>query len=102
MYKALDVREVIEISSGSVSNHPSYCGSNSMSIDTRRKIVVIAEDENKKRKRFDFYDSYKDTFLGKSSYYGYEGDFDLLVPGDKFEVIRNYYWPTVRIVEAEE
>jgi hypothetical protein len=99
MYKALDVREVIEISSGSVSNYPSYYGSNSMSINTSRKIVVIAEDENKKRKRFHFYDSYKDTFLGKPSYYGYEGDFDLLVPGDNFEVEETSTWPNVRLIK---
>lgn len=102
MYKALDVREVVEISSGSVSNHPSYCGSNSMSINTRREIVVVAEDENKKRKRFHFYDGYKDSFLGKTSYYGYEGDFDLLVPGDKFEVKETSTWPAIQIVEDNE
>ncbi len=102
MYKVLDVREVIEIGPGSVSNHPSYCGSNSMSIKSTRKIVVIAEDEEyKERKRFHFYDSYEDTFLGQTCYYGYKGDFDLLVPGDKFEVEETYTWPTVLIVEDD-
>lgn len=100
MYKALDIREVIEVSSGSVSNH-SYGGSNSMSIKSTRKIVVIAEDEEGNRKRFPFYDSYEDTFLGKTCYYGYKGDFDLLVPGDKFEVRETSTWPTVLIVEDD-
>lgn len=102
MYKVLDVREVIEIGSGSVSNH-SYGGSNSMSIKSTRKIVVIAEDdEYKERKRFHFYDGYKEEFLGKMQYYGYSGDFDLLVPGDKFEVRETSTWPAVLIVEDEE
>jgi hypothetical protein len=101
MYKALDVREVIEISSGSVSNHPSYCGSNSMSINTKQKTIVIAENENKKRTRFQFYDGYEDRFLGQLCYYGYKGDFNLLVPGDKFEVRETSTWKTVLIVEDD-
>lgn len=101
MYRVLDVREVIEISSGRVSNH-TYGGSNSMSINTRRKVVIIAEDENKQRKRFHFYDGYKDTFLGKTSYYGYEGDFDLLVPGDLFEIEKTSTWDTVTLIEQED
>jgi hypothetical protein len=102
IYKALDVREVIEISSGSVSNH-SYGGSNSMSINSTRKIVVIAEDEEyKERKRFHFYEGYKEMFLGEMRYYGYAGDFDLLIPGDKFEVKETSTWPAVRIAEDDE
>ena len=97
MYKVLDVREVIEIGSASVSNHPTYCGSNSMSIKSTQKIVVIAEDENKERKRFHFYDGYENTFLGSTSYYGYKGDFGLLVPGDKFEIEETSTWRTVHI-----
>jgi hypothetical protein len=99
MYKALDVREVIEIGSGSVSNHPSYCGSNSMSIESTRKIVVIAVDEENNRKRFTFYDGHKEMFLGRMSYYGYAGDFDLLVPGDKFEVEETSTWPSVKLIK---
>jgi hypothetical protein len=98
IYKVLDVREVIEVHSGSVSNHPTYCGSNSMSISSEREFVVIAEDENKNRKRFVFYDGRKEVFLGKMEYFGYKGTFDLLVPGDKFEVKETSTWLTVIIV----
>lgn len=99
MYKVLDVREVVEVSSGSVSNHPTYCGSNSMSIKNSRETVVIAENDNKERKRFLFYQGYKDVFLGKMGYYGYKGDFDLLVPGDKFEVEETSTWSYVNLIK---
>lgn len=102
MYKALDVREITEISSGSVHSNPYSGGSSSMSIKNSQVIIVIAEDDKyKERKRFSFYNGYKEMFLGKMQYYGYAGDFDLLVPGDKFEVKETSTWPTVLIVEDD-
>ena len=100
MYKALDVREIVEVRSGSVSSGQYSGGTGSMSINNKREIVVIAEDEEyHERKRFYFYEGSKEMFLGEMRYYGYAGAFDLLVPGDKFEVKETSTWPTVLIVE---
>lgn len=85
-YKALDVREIIRVTSGSSTNH-SYGGSNSISLDTIEYVVCIAKDlETGNRVRFEFKRAYKDTFMGKTYYYGYTGDYHLLVPGDTFEL----------------
>lgn len=86
IYKALDIREIIRVFSGSSTNH-SYGGSNSISINSTEYVVCIAKDlETGNRVRFDFKSPYKDTFMGKTYYYGYTGDYHLLIPGDTFEL----------------
>ena len=102
MYRVLDVREVVDIISGRVSNNPYCGGSNSMQLETRREVIVIAEAENGERERFQFYDGHKDAFLGSTSYYGYKGDFDLLVPGDLFKVEKTSTWDTVTFIKQED
>ena len=88
MYKVLDVREhkyAIARSCGTGSN---YSSSVSITNDTEHEFVVICvELETNTRKRFIFYDGHKteDKFWG-THYYGYKGDFNLLVVGDLFEV----------------
>lgn len=98
MYKVLDVREIILVSNGSVSNGV-YGGNSSFSVQSTRRTIVIAEDNNHHRKRFEFYDGYKEEFLGDMHYCGYKGDYELLVPGDKFEVKETLTWPNVNLIK---
>lgn len=95
MYKVLDVREIVTIQGGSTSNGV-YGGSGSYSVNSTQYTVVIAEDEEHKRKRFEFKAGYTSKFLGKTSYYGYSGDYELLVPGDHFEIEETATYPNVR------
>lgn len=97
-YKALDVREIIRIGSGSVTNH-SYGGGNSVSLSNTEYVVCIAEDiETGVRTRFEFKPAHKDVTLGKVYYYGYTGNYDLLVPGDIFEFEETPTYLHLRIV----
>ena len=88
MYKVLDVREhkcAVARSCGTGSN---YSSSVSVTNDIHHEFVVICRElATKERKRFVFYDGYKteDKFCG-THYYGYKGDFNLLVVGDLFVV----------------
>ena len=95
-YKVLDVREKEE-------NYTYTDRTNTYTV-THTVFVIIAEDVNGRRKRFHMYDSYKSLFLGKWSYYGYEGDFDLLVKGDWFEIkkIENSWWPVVTVLGVSD
>lgn len=97
MYKVLDVREYKSIGSGSY--HTDYCGvGGKTSIETMHFTAVICQDlGTNERKRFDFYYGYKDDFLGKTKYYGYRGDYVLLVPGDLFEIKETSTYDTVVI-----
>lgn len=102
MYKVLDVREIVTVSSGSVSSGV-YGGSSSFEVNSKRYVVVIAEDKNHHRKRFEFYAGYKSKFLGETDYYGYAGDYNLLVPGDWFVVEETSTYPVVKLIhEAME
>ncbi len=97
MYKVLDVREIITICGGSVNNGV-HGGSSNFNVGSKRYQVVIAEDENHKRRRFEFCEAYKSEFLGETSYYGYIGNFEILIPGDYFEVEKTYSWPKVKLI----
>ena len=99
MFKVLDVREISRISSGSVSQG-MYGGSGSINFKETTVIVVIAEDENRERVRFEFYPKYKGSFLDSTIYYGYTGDFNELIPGDKFIIEDTTTWQ--RVVRIEE
>lgn len=96
MYKVLDVREIVTISGGSTSSGV-YGGSGSFGVNSREYTVVIAEDEEHKRKRFEFKARYTSKFLGKTEYYGYSGEYNLLVPGDYFEVEETSTYPIVKL-----
>lgn len=100
MYKVLDVREIVNISGGSISN--GVCGgSSSYGVNSCQCVIVIAEDEEHKRKRFEFGAGYESKFLGKTSYYGYSGEYDTLVLGDKFIIVETSTYPKVeRIIEV--
>ena len=98
MYKVLDVREIFTVHGGSTTN-AIYGGSGSYSVDSTQYVVVIAEDEAHKRKRFEFRDGYTSKFLGETRYYGYSGDYNLLVPGDYFEVEKTSTYPNVKMIK---
>lgn len=101
MYRALDVREVISISTGRVSNE-IYGHGGSLDLQTRTNFVVIAENiETKDRKRFSFYSPYKSEFLGEPMYCGHTGDYQVLVPGDLFEVEDTNTWTHVQLITKE-
>ena len=88
MYKVLDVREHKYAVARSCGTGSNYSSSVSVTNYIHHEFVVICvELETSTRKRFVFYDGHKteDKFLG-IHYYGYKGDFNLLVVGDLFEV----------------
>jgi hypothetical protein len=99
-YKVLDVRELIIANHGSVSSGSYSGGTGSVNLEVLRRTVVIAEDKNTHRKRFEFYEGYPDrNYHGETVYYGYRGDYDLLVPGDEFVVEETSTYPTVNITK---
>lgn len=90
-YKVLDVREQ--------ESTYSHTDRTTTYTSTHTVFIIIAEDTAGKRKRFHMYDGYTSLFLGKWSYYGYKGDFDLLVKGDWFEIEKpeDSFWPVVTV-----
>lgn len=99
MFKVLDVREFSRISGGSVSQG-MYGSSGNINLKETTITVIIAEDEDKERVRFEFYPKYKNSFLDSTIYYGYTGDFNELIPGDKFIIEDTTTWQ--RVVRIEE
>ena len=91
-YKVLDVREKEQTY--------TYTDCTNSHTAAHTVFVIIAEDTLGTRKRFHMYDSYKSLFRSEQAYYGYEGDFDLLVKGDWFEIeeTKNSWWPVVKIL----
>lgn len=90
-YKVLDVREK--------ESTYSYTDLNNTYTTTHTVYVIIAEDTLGKRKRFQMYDSYKRDGW---HYYGYEGDFDLLIKGDWFEIEETTNCPVVKILGVSD
>lgn len=89
-YKVLDVRER-ESTYTYTEYHTSYKAIHTV-------FTVIAEDNEGKRRRFNMYGKYKSKDFGEWCYYGYEGDFDLLVKGDWFEIEETAAWPVVKVL----
>lgn len=81
MYKVLSVREYDSIHECRLSNN-GY-GQHPISLDKNHYVVAICEStKTGERVRFDFCPGYKETFLGETRYYGYAGEYELIVPGD--------------------
>lgn len=93
-YKVLDVREK--------ESTYSYTDYNNTYTETHNVFVIIAEDTKGIRNRFIMYGGYKSLFLNVWSYYGYEGDFDLLVKDDWFEIEQTSTWPVVKILGVSD
>ena len=99
MYKVLDVREYKGIAEGEYRQNYGTVGGN-INVRTTHCIVVICIDETGERVRFEFYPGYKDTFLGKTHYYGYVGDYCLIVPGDIIDIKETSTYKKVEIISA--
>ena len=98
MYKVLDVREQVIANHGTVSSGTYSGGTGHVSLEVKRKTIVIAEDDDHNRKRFEFYEGHLEkNFQGDYTYYGYRGDYDLLVPGDYFEIEKTSTYPKVKL-----
>ena len=93
-YKVLDVREK--------ESTYSYTDCNNTYTSKHTVFIIIAENTVGKRKRFTMYDGYKSLFLNEWKYYGYEGDFDLLVKDDWFEIEQTSTWPVVKILGVSD
>ena len=94
VYKVLDVREK--------ESSYSYTDRTNTYTTTHTVFVIIAEDTLGRRKRFTMYNGYKSLFLNDWSYYGYEGDFDLLVKDDWFEIEQTATRPIVKILGVSD
>lgn len=100
MYKVLDVREYKSIGSGSYRTGYGG-GGGKLSVGTTHFTAVICQDlSTNKRERFEFYYGYEDEFLGKTRYYGYRGDYELLVPGDNFEIEETSTFKYVKLLNT--
>lgn len=98
MYKVLEIREYQSTSKGSF--HNSYGGTGgSIGLNQRRIVVAICEnEETHERERFEFYKGYEDKVLRETCYFGYSGDYDLLIAGDRFEIKETSKYKQVRII----
>lgn len=96
MYKALDVREYTKI--GKVQVFKGYASHLHVLVPQHLRVVVIAKDvETSKRKRFEFFPKYEFELGGKTHYGGYTGNYELIVPGDYFEVEQTEDCPHVSV-----
>lgn len=98
MYKVLDVREQVSITGGSYRQN---YGSTSGTIEncSRSYVVVIClNEETGKRERISFSSAYEERCLGSTYYMGYTGDYDLLIPGDRFEIKKTSTYEHVNII----
>lgn len=95
-FKALDVRNFIDITSLR-SNESGY--STRITMKKSEYIIVIAERVgNNERCRLELYEGYQDRFLGNNKYYGYQGQWNMIVPGDVFEVEETNTYDRVTIL----
>lgn len=88
-YMALDVREYNKI--GKVQfNKNSYGNGGDVTVPQTLHVVVIARNlTTGERERFDFFPSYTFEMGGKEYYGGFRGNYELIIPGDVFEVTRD-------------
>lgn len=95
-FRALDVRELIELTSLAGSVYNSHI---QMQIESQLKIVVIANRvDSNERCRIVFTKPDIVKFLGKTKYYGYEGPWETIVPGDVFEIKETNTYDIVTIL----
>lgn len=103
MYEVLDVREYSKPKSGDFKQNYGTNGGSVGITSIHVTVVICLDTETNKRVRFEFYPGYKMTFLGKTSYCGYKGNYDLIVRGDIIEIKETSTYKVVRILgEAED
>ena len=100
MYKVLDVREYNCANNVTYSHGCGGMGGNVNVKETHYIVAICVNLETNKRVRFSFYEGYKSEFLGKYIYYGYTGDFNLIVPGDMIEVKETSTYKRVEIIST--
>ena len=101
MFKVLEVREIKYAVSRSCSTGSSYSSSVSITNDTHHEFIVICKEmETDKRKRFSFTKGYTSKGYDKCTtyYYGYQGDYNLLIVGDIFTIEKTNTFDKVVIV----
>ena len=98
MYKVLDVREKDSITGGSYRQN---YGSSTGTIENHSKsyvVVICLNEDTGKRERISFSSAREEKFLGSTHYMGYTGDYDLLIPGDRFEIKKTSKYEHVNII----
>lgn len=100
IYKALDVREHILIGDIEWRNGSTCLGGRVYSTTTDYYVVICENTSNHKRERFEFRKGYETEFAGKTHYYGYTGDYALIIPGDHFIIQKTSTYDEVRILPA--
>ena len=102
MFEALSVREYDAIED--IKYNASWDkSSGSVSMKKTHYVVVIALNiKTRERKRIAFSKSRTSEFLGRTMYEGYTGDYELLVPGDVFEIQETATFKKVVITEPTE
>lgn len=86
MFKVLDVRESINLEN---------------SIDSQ-VVVIATEIGSSVRKRFVFNPPRSYRALNNTTYLGYVGDWNVLIPGDYFIIEKTDDWDIVRIICEED
>lgn len=88
MFKVLDIREHKYSIARSCGSGSAYSSNVSVQSETHHEFVAICEElETGIRRRFVFSEGHKSKgYAGDYHYYGYQGDYDLLVIGDIFEI----------------
>lgn len=88
-YMALDVREYTKIGKTQF-NKNCYGNGGDVTVPQTVHVVVIARNlETGQRERFDFFPAYTLEIGGKEYYGGFKGNYELIIPGDIFEVTKN-------------
>lgn len=104
MFEVLSVREYDKIENVKFSSGIGV-SSGFVSMKNTHYVVVIAvsiEPGERQRKRFAFSKAHSSEFMGRTMYEGYAGDFELLVPGDVFEIQETATFRKVVITQPTE
>ena len=102
MFKVLDIREHKYSIAHTCGTGSSYSSNVSINNETRHEFIVICDElETGNRKRFVFTEGHcsKSCYDGSYRYYGYQGDYDLLVVGDIFKIEPTNTYDEVVILE---
>lgn len=86
MFKVLDVRESISLENSTDS----------------QVVIIAAEIGSAMRRRFVFSPAKFDRALSTVTYWGYTGDWNVLIPGDYFIIEKTDSWKNVRIICEED
>ena len=98
MFKVLDVREYQIVGKAEYFKSHNNCNGGAVHVPQHSRIIVIAQDAvNNERVRFEFLAPYSYQFGDKRYYGGYQGDWNMLIPGDYFLLRKTDAQPEVVI-----